>query len=1013
MPTNSGPTGIIAADVNNDGYPDLIVACSGTVDLFQNTGAANPGQFSEVATFTVANPTAMVVGNFSGSSTPDLAVAGSGGITVFTNVGGTNGTINISLGGTLTGMVTGDFNHDGHLDLAVSDSTGKVDVLTGNGTGNFTLLGGYSTGTGTKPAGIVAADFNNDGNLDVATINHGTNNVTVLLGSASGALMPPIAQATGTNPIGISVADVNSDGYPDVIAFDSPTATTGEVDVLLGIGNGTLQVAQVSSQTFVPGTQAAVADFNRDGKPDLAVTQQGANQVSLLLNNTLPTQYPDGRSFSAAHALNNGPGNMADGVAVGDFNKDGLLDIAVSYLSDNHVQILLNNGSGYSNFNQGGVYTVGNQPYWIASGDLNGDGYPDLVTANTNVNGPTGSVSVLLNNKNGTFANAVNYTVGNQPYQVAIGDINHDGYPDLAVTNYGGNTVSILMGSKTGIFTVSPTTLPTCANPYGVAIGDFAHNGFPSIAVTCYSAAELEVFPNNGNGTFGTPFITATNSNPASLVVGDFNRDGKLDIVVGNTIANNISFFAGNGNNTFAANVTSPSLNFPDSIAAGDFNGDGILDIVGVAPNFNAVELTLGVGDGTFGTLSQRAAGEFSATKQPWAVAVGDFNNDGQLDIVTANTYNQVNLASPAYQQRFMTEYPAVPGGNPSIDVLTNISAATISVASSPATPIPAINNGTTVTASLSPAISGATPTGSVIFEDATGAAIGSGPYALNDGVATYNVGHLGSGSYLFTTLYSGDANFQPTTVSGAGTAITVSGTPVTLVLSTASLDVGSNFTATVTAIGNTTTGNYPRGGAIIYAVPSGSTTPVQVGTINALTQAGNNSTGTVTITASAANHLGVGTYELYAVFNPTGGGNGYAQGSSSDEPLTVITLIPTTTNISCAAGIFGGTCTSTTTVTATGAPVPAGLTVNFSGAGTGTGTTNAAGQATFQYAEVFGSFTIVASFPTQAGYGASSGSTTVFCFIFCGAERTASATGFNSLTPFARANQPAALRLF
>ncbi|MGB6305729.1 MAG: FG-GAP-like repeat-containing protein, partial [Acidobacteriaceae bacterium] len=1014
VPTNCGPTGIIAADVNNDGYPDLIVACSGTVDLFQNTGAANPGQFSEVATFTVANPTAMVVGNFSGSSTPDLAIARTGGITVFTNVGGTNGTINFSQTGTLTGMVSGDFNHDGHLDLAVSDSAGsKVDVLTGNGTGNFTLLGGYTTGNGTNPTGIVAADFNNDGNLDVATINHGTHAVTVLLGSATGALTAQPGQATGTNPIGISVADVNSDGIPDVIAFDSPTATTGEVDVLLGIGNGSLQAAQVSSQTFVPGTQAAVADFNRDGKPDLAVTQQGPHQVSLLLNNTLPTQYPDGRSFSAAHTLNSGHGNMADGVAVGDFNKDGLLDIAVSYLSDNHVQILLNNGTGYSNFTQGGVYTVGNQPYWIASGDLNGDGYPDLVTANTNVNGPTGSVSVLLNNKNGTFANAVNYTVGNQPYQVAIGDINHDGYPDLAVTNYGANTVSILMGSKTGTFTVSPTTLPTCANPYGVAIGDFAHNGFPSIAVTCYSAAELEVFPNNGNGTFGTPFITATNSNPASLVVGDFNRDGKLDIVVGNTIANNISFFAGNGNNTFAANVTSPSLNFPDSIAAGDFNGDGILDIAGVAPNFNAVELTLGVGDGTFGTLSQRAAGEFSATKQPWAVAVGDFNNDGQLDIVTANTYNQVNLASPAYQQRFMTEYPAVPGGNASIDVLTNISAATISVSSSPATPIPAINNGTTVTASLSPAISGATPTGSVIFENATGAAIGSGPYALNDGVATYNVGHLGSGSYLFTTLYSGDANFQPTTVSGAGTAITVSGTPVTLVLSTASVLSGSTFTATVTVIGSTPPGSYPHGTATIYAVASGSTTPVPLAPNVTLAAAGNNSSGTVTITASAANNLPVGSYELYAVYNPTNGNTTYAQGSSSDEPLTVITVTPTSTTITCGAGLFGGTCTSTTTVTATGAPVPAGLTVNFSGAGTGTETTNAAGQATFQYAGVFGSYTITASFPAQSTYGASSNSTTVFCFIVCGADRTASATGFNSLTPFARANQPAALRLF
>jgi hypothetical protein len=1012
VPTNTGPTGIIAADVNNDGYPDLIVSCSGTVDLFLNTGAGSPGQFSEVATFTVAGTSGMVVGNFSGSSTPDLAVARTGGITVFTNVGGANGTINITLAGTLTGIVTGDFNHDGHLDLALSDSaTSNVHVLTGNGTGNFTLLNSYTTGAGTNPTGIVAADFNNDGNLDVATINHGKNTATVLLGSATGALTVQAAQATGANPIGISVADVNSDGFPDVIAFDSPTISTGEVDVLLGIGNGSLHPAQASSQTFAPGTQAAVADFNRDGKPDLVVAQQSSNQVSLLLNNTLPTQYPDGRSFSAATALTTGRGNMADGVAVGDFNKDGLLDIAVSYLSDNHVQILLNNGS--SNFNQGGVYTVGSQPYWIVSGDLNGDGYPDLVTANTNVNGPTGSVSVLLNNKNGTFANAVNYTVGNLPYQVAIGDINHDGYPDLAVTNYGGNTVSILMGSKTGTFTVSPTTLSTCTNPYGVAIGDFAHNGFPSIAVTCFASAQLEVFPNNGNGTFGSPSIYTTDAHPTSLVVGDFNRDGNLDVVVGNSTANDVYFFGGNGNNTFNAGVMSPSLNFPDSIAAGDVNGDGILDIVGVAPNFNDVAVTLGVGNGTFGTFQQRSAGEFPAAKQPWAVALGDFNNDGHLDIVTANTYNQVNLTIPAYQQRYLAEYPAIPLGNPSIDVLTNISAATITVASSPATPIPAINNGTTITATLNPAISGATPTGSVIFEDATGAAIGSGPYVLNDGVATYNVGHLGSGSYLFTTLYSGDANFQPTTVSGAGTAITVSGTPVTLVLSTASLDVGSTFTATVTVTGNAATGNYPNGTATIYAVVSGSTTPVALAPNVTLTQVGggNTSSGTVTISATAPN-LGVGTYELYAVYNP-GTGSRYALGSSSDEPLTVITLIPTSTKITCAGGVFGGTCTSTTTVTATGAPVPAGLTVNFSGAGTGTGTTNAAGQATFQYAEVFGSFTITASFPTQSGYGASSGSTSVFCFIVCGADRTGGNTGFGSLTLLGRANQPAPFRLF
>ena len=199
--------------------------------------------------------------------------------------------------------------------------------------------------------------------------------------------------------------------------------------------------------------------------------------------------------------------------------------------------------------------------------------------------------------------------------------------------------------------------------------------------------------------------------------MGDFNRDGKLDIVVGNTTANDIYFFAGAGNNTFGAGVESPSLNFPDSIAAGDFNGDGILDIVGVAPNFNAVDLTLGVGDGSFGTFPQRSAGEFPATKQPWAVAVGDFNNDGQLDIVTANTYHPVNIASPAYQARYLAEYPAIPAGNPSIDILTNASAAR---STSPLLRIaaPVDNTDVTVQANVQPAYSGGTPTGSVIFEN-------------------------------------------------------------------------------------------------------------------------------------------------------------------------------------------------------------------------------------------------------------------------------------------------------
>lgn len=994
--SGAGPSAVLATDLNHDGYPDIVVACTAakTVQVFLNTGAGGFG--TGISYVITGSPVALVAGDFVGNGHIDIAAAQSGGnVAILTNTtgNGTLATTYATASGTLSGIAAGDFNKDGYLDLAVSDSANNtVHVLTNSGSGTFTQHGTYSTGTGSKPSGIVAADFNNDGNIDVATSNSGTNTATVLLGNGTGTLTAQTPQATGTDPIAIVTTDVNSDGNPDVVAFDELSASSGAVVVLLGNGDGTLQPAQTSSQSFLPGTHPVVADFNRDGKPDLALTQQGNQLASVMLNNTLPTQYPDGRSFAAYNPLTVGNGNFADGIATGDFNKDGNLDIAVSYLQDNDVQVLLNAGGG--SFSSAGTYPVGNQPYWIASGDLNGDGYPDLVTANTNVSGATGTISVLLNNKNGTFAAAASYTVGKQPYQVAIGDVNGDGYPDLAVTNYGANTVTILFGSVNGTFTVQPTTLATCANPYGVAIGDFAHNGFPSVAVTCYSAAQLEVFPNNGNGTFSsTPAIYTTDVNPSSLVVGDFNRDGKLDIVVGNTTANDIYFFAGNGNNTFAAGVESPSLNFPDSIAAGDFNGDGILDIVGVAPNFNAVELTLGVGDGTFGTFAQRAAGDITAKTQPWAVAVGDFNNDGQLDIVTANTFHQVNIASPAYQSRYLGEYPATPGGNPSIDLLTNASAVQINLTTSPASPLAYNNTGTVISANVQPAYSGGTPTGSVIFENSSGAVIGTGPYTLSGGgVASYPVGHLGSGSYLFTSLYSGDSNFQPATGSGSAFAVTVNGTPVTLTISPASVGYGGSFTATVVVTGGATGLGRPTGTLAIY-----SSTGFELGTVTLTNSGTNNTGGTATFTAVAPN-LVPGSYNFYAIYTPTNGN--YQLGSSSYAPLTV-TAATTSTAIACNYALFSISCTATVTNTVTGHVVPAGLTVDFTlnGGANNPELTNAAGQATYTVGEFFGSFTVAATFPAQTYYQTSSATTNVLCFIICGLDRPSPSVPLNSFS--------------
>ena len=908
--TCGGPTAVLATDLDLTGLADIVVTCntptSNVIEVFLNQGKgvfgenSSPNSITNIVLSTGLGPVAIVAGDFNSDGHPDLAVADSldGEVTLFLSDANTNFTTykitTISGLGAPAGIATGEFTNSGHLDLAVTDSsTQTVRFLAGDGAGNFTP--GASPATQLDPTGIVAGDFNHDGKLDLAVVNAGSGSVSVLLGQGNGTFTTTpavsVGSASGIGANAIVALDVNGDGYLDLV-----TATTlqNDVAVLMNNGDGTFQPVE---NYAVPNGPAYVAagDFTRSGKPDLAVTQATGATVSILLDNTLLTPEPGSRNFLAPNTQANGQGNMADGVVAADFNNDGLPDIAASYLEDNSVRVLINNGpcasgpggSGGpgkcppgsnpspSNFNTAAVYPVGAQPYWIASGDLNNDGYADLVTANTGDN----TVSVLMNNGGGTgtFAASKSYPVGKQPFQVAIGDLNGDGIPDLAVSDYGDNTVFILYGQTGGTF-VGGQTLSTCANPYGVAIADFRHSGQNDVAVTCFSSAQLEVFLNSGMLPFqptspqttfnSTSLLYTTSVYPTSLVVGDFNRDGNLDIVTGNSIANNVSFFAGsvvNGNLTFSPAVDSFALNFPDSIAAGDINGDGILDLVTVAPNYNQVAVLLGKGDGTF---QQRV--EFNSGTQPWAVALADFSRDGKLDIVTANTFDRVNITSPAKQQLYMKEFPATANGNPSLNVLFNASGTNITLTVTPKGTIHD-NKPVTLTATVAPTLGSTTPTGKVIFEDTNGAVLGGGPVPLSGGTASVTVPNVGSGTQQITVLYSGDVLYQPNTATGPGFVVTVTGTPV-LLMAPSTVTTGTPFSSTV-VVGTVGSPTSPTGTVSVYIILPNGTTALAYGPVPVVPNGNGTSSFTGTTVAGTP-----GTYYGYAVFtsvppNPNLGG--------------------------------------------------------------------------------------------------------------------------------------------
>jgi uncharacterized protein (UPF0548 family) len=364
------------------------------------------------------------------------------------------------------GIVTGDFDEDGHTDLAMAtQGEDAVSVLLGDGDATFGTAAFYAVGG--EPIDIAVDDFDEDGYADLAVSNMLSDDVSVLLGNGDGTFQTSVDYAAGDNPLGITTGDFDEDGHTDLAVCDAG-GVSYDVSILLGNGDGTFQSAVGYPAGEVP-TCVATGDFDEDGHTDLAVTNAGSDNVSVLLGNG------DG-TFQTA--VDYGAGDMPNDVATGDFDEDGHTDLAVSNAYGEDVSVLLGNGDG--TFQAAVSYGAGWEPGWIATGDFDEDGHTDLAVANAE----SDNVSVLLGNGDGTFQTAVNYIAGDVPFDIAAGDFDEDGHIDLAVTNYWGNTVSILLSTLPDDVDSMPTPI---ARP-GVRRGGGSSSGPCFIATAAYGS---------------------------------------------------------------------------------------------------------------------------------------------------------------------------------------------------------------------------------------------------------------------------------------------------------------------------------------------------------------------------------------------------------------------------------------------------------------------------------------------------------------------------------------------
>ncbi|WP_170172500.1 FG-GAP-like repeat-containing protein [Hymenobacter rigui] len=627
------PRSVVAVDLNRDGRPDVATAnlVGNKVGVLLN-GATNT--LGAVTTYAVgSSPNAIVAADFNGDLYPDLAVTSYGGQSVSVLRNDRSGRFNAAVSYPMPNsaaayeLAAGDLTGDGRPDLAVLSSAGataQLTVLASLSNGTFTDVGTMLTlpqGAG----GITIADMNADGKADVLVSNSTTATFEILRNSGTGVLTSVGRYPGAQDGVELLVADFNGDGRPDVAQADFANAATVTLATATGFAAPTTYPAGLGS------TGIASADVNADGFRDIVVSNSRSNDITMLLGSATGA-FTSAGSFAA--------GVTPYDVAVADLTGDGRPDlVTANYVQTVSQSLSVLPGLGNGRFTAAASTAINapNGPLRLVQGDLNGDGRPDVVTV-SGVSATGSNLAVLLRQADGTLAPAVTYPVGRQPEAVALADVNGDGRLDAVTANRGAASLSVLLNTtRTGTLTTA-TTISVPGNPTGVVAADFNADGRPDLAVSGASGNSVAVLLNTGNGQFASPLALPTGAFSTGLVATDMDGDGRPDLAAAHSTGP-VAVLRNLGSGQFAAPSIITASGTPVQIIAADLTGDNRPELLTSSEGRSPVVVLRNDGTGQFQVEPQQNSFYSSG------LSVANIYGNAQPEVIVTNAqYREVSI---------------------------------------------------------------------------------------------------------------------------------------------------------------------------------------------------------------------------------------------------------------------------------------------------------------------------------------------------------------------------------